>query len=77
VSTFAVVDLVRLVQEVRDLRGPIARRLATQSKRPPAAVDRDLGQLLMIADLFRAATFTSVAAPDATEVHRTIGLLAR
>jgi hypothetical protein len=76
-ATFVVIDLGRLVREIRNLRGPIATQLAARSKRPVDAVDRDLGQLLALADLFWAATFTSAAAPDASEIHRTIGLLAR
>ena len=76
-ATFVVIDLGRLVREMRNLRGPIARQLAARSKRPVEAVDRDLGQLIALADLFQAATLTSTAGPEASEVHRTIGLLAR
>ena len=76
-STFAIVDLPRLVGEVRTLRGPIARELAGRSRRPVAAADRDLGDLLDFADLFRAATFRSTTASDATEIRRTIKLFAR
>ena len=76
-ETFAIVDLDRLVGEVRSLRGPIARRLAARSKRPVAATDRDLGDLIAAAELFKAATFTSTTSPDASKVRRTIGLMAR
>jgi hypothetical protein len=76
-STFVVIDLGRLVREMYNLRGPIADRLAARSKRPVQAVDRDLGQLLALADLFQAATFSSTTGPDASEVHRTLGLLSR
>ncbi len=58
-------------------RKMIVRDLATRSGRPVAEVDRDLGQILPLARLFRAAVFTSNANADATEVHRTIGLIAR
>ena len=51
--------------------------LAAQSGRPEAEVDRDFGHFLALANLFRGATFTSAANPDATEVHRTFGLIAR
>lgn len=76
-ETFAVVDLGRLVREVRTIRGPIARRLAGRSGRPAEAVDGDLGQILALADLFRAATFSSAAGPDPNAIHRSIGLIAR
>ncbi len=76
-STFMIVDLPRLVGEVRALRAPIARELAGRSKRPVADADRDLGDLLAFADLFRAATFRSTTAPDATEIRRTIKLFSR
>ena len=75
-ETFAIVDLARLVGEIKTLRGPIARALANRSKRPVAAADDDLGDLIDAAELFKAATFTSVS-KDASEVHRTIGLIAR
>lgn len=76
-ETFAVVDLGRLAGEIRTYRGPIARHLASRSGRAVEAVDRDLGQILALADLFHAAMFTSVASGDASEVHRTLGLIAR
>jgi hypothetical protein len=76
-GTFAIVDLIRLSAEIRSLRAPIARALAARSKRPIAAVDGDLGDLIAVADLFRAATFTATASPDGTEVRRKVGLTAR
>ncbi len=76
-ETFAIIDLIRLTREVRLLRGPIAAALAARSKRPVAAADRDLLDLLAVAELFKAATFTSDASKDASEVRRTIGLMAR
>ena len=76
-ETFAIVDLSRLVGEIRSLRGPIARGLAARSKRPVAAADRDLVDLIAVAELFKAATFTSTTSKDASEVRRTIGLTAR
>ncbi len=77
VETFAVVDLIRLCSEARRYRGPIARRLAARSRRPVNDVDRDLGQVLVMLELFRAASSTSVAEQDASSVHRTLGLIAR
>ena len=76
-ETFAIVDLARIVEEITTLRGPIARALASRSKRPFEATDRDLGDLIALAELFKAATFTSSSATDASEVHRTINLIAR
>lgn len=76
-ETFAIVDMRRLVAEVRDLRGPIAGFLAARSGRPVASADQDLGQLLSLAELFQAATFSTISNRDATEVHRTISLIAR
>lgn len=76
-ETFAIVDLTRLVQEVRAMQGPIARALAARSKRPVDATDRDLAALIAVAELFKAATFTSTASPDATDVRRSVGLIAR
>ena len=76
-ETFAIVNVERLAREITALQGPIARMLATRSKRPVASVDRDLTLVLSVARLFQAATFTSTASPDATEVHRTLGLIAR
>ena len=76
-ETFAIIDLARLIEEVRSLRGPFAFALAARSKRPVAATDRDLGDLIAVAELFQAATFTSAASKDASEIHRTIRLIAR
>ena len=76
-ETFAIVDIERLSQEIGALQGPIARGLAARSKRPVASVDRDLALVLTVARLFQAATFTSTASRDASEIHRTLGLIAR
>ena len=76
-ETFAIVDLTRLVSEVRSLRKPIVQALAARSKRPVDEADRDLGDLIAAAELFKAASFTSTTSPDASKVRRTIGFLAR
>ncbi|WP_435005402.1 hypothetical protein P12x_003285 [Tundrisphaera lichenicola] len=76
-KTFALVDMARLGDEVRKYRGPIASHLATRSSRPVEAVDGDLDQLLSLAGLFRAALMTSATGPGGTEIHRTLGLIAR
>jgi len=76
-ETFAVFDLPRLTDAVVRSRKMIVRDLANRSERPPAEVDRDLSQFLALANLFQAAVLTSNANRDATEVHRTIGLIAR
>jgi hypothetical protein len=76
-GSFAIIDLERLVPEVRFLRGPMARVLAARSKRPVEAADRDLNDLIALAELFQAATFATGAPRDPAEVRRTIGLIAR
>jgi hypothetical protein len=76
-ETFAIADLTRLIQEVRLLRIPIVQALAARSKRPVNEADRDLGDLIAVAELFKAASFTSTTSPDASKVRRTIGFLAR
>jgi hypothetical protein len=76
-ETFAVVDVQRLVVEVKRLQKPVAAKLAARSKRPVDAAEKDLGQLINLASLFRAFTFSTITAKDATEIHRTIGLIAR
>ncbi len=76
-ETFTVFDLPRLVEAVLRSRNLIVRDLANRSGRPAAEVDRDLGHVLSLARLFRVAVATSNANQDATEVHRTFGLIAR
>lgn len=76
-GSFAIVDLDRLVPEVRLLRGPMARVLAARSKRPVEAADRDLGNLIALAELFQAATFATGVPRDPAEIRRCIGLIAR
>ena len=76
-ETFAIVDLPRLADAVVQSKKSIVRDLASRSGQPAAEVDRDLVQFLALANLFRAAVVTSNANRDATEVHRTISLIAR
>jgi hypothetical protein len=76
-ETFAIVDLARVVAELQRVRGPLAKTLADRSKRPIAEVNREVRDFLSIADLFKAATFTSNTIKDASEVRRTVGLMAR
>jgi hypothetical protein len=76
-ETFAVVDVQKLVREVKRLKEPIAQKLAARSHRPVNATERDLGQLIDLASLFRAFTFSTITSKDATEIHRTLGLIAR
>jgi hypothetical protein len=76
-ETFAIVDALRLVGDVKRLQEPIARRLAARSHRPVAATERDLAQVVDLAWLFRAFTFSTTTSKDATEIHRTIGLIGR
>ena len=77
IETFAIVDLARLVDELNRVRGPIARTLADRTKRPMAEANGLVRDLIAAADLFQAATFTSTASKDASEVRRTVGLLVR
>ena len=76
-TTFAIVDLDRLIGEVKRSRAAIARRLAAGSSRPVAEVERDLDHLLGLAGLFRASVFASEVSAGGSEVHRTLRLLAR
>jgi hypothetical protein len=76
-ETFAIIDVRRLVEEVQTVRGPLAKILANRSKRPIASVDQDLTQLINLAEFFQAATFSNASTQDATEVHRSIRLIAR
>jgi len=76
-ETFAVIDLPRLVDVVQRSRNAVIRDLAGRSGRPLAEVDGDLGHVLSLARLFRGVVATSNANRDATEVHRTLGLIAR
>jgi hypothetical protein len=76
-ETFALVDVERLVGEIKRLQSPIARRLAAKSHRPVEATERDLGQVIDLASLFRAFAFSTTTSKDATEIHRSMGLIAR
>ena len=76
-TTFAVVDLARLAEAIRPRRDPIARRLAGRSGRPAEAIAKDLDQLVAASELFRAATFTTSTARDASSIHRVFRLIAR
>ena len=76
-GTFASVDLQQLHEFVLSHRGPIVERLAARQQRPVADMDRDLDQALALIALFRQAYLTSAVEPDATAVHRSLGLVER
>jgi hypothetical protein len=76
-DTFACADLVALGKLAGTFREPLARRLAARRKTSFEAAARDIDQALALVELFRGAFITSTMAPDASSVHRTIGLIAR
>lgn len=76
-DTFAVFDLLRVVDTVGRSRPAIVAELAARTSRPAAEVERDLDQVLALARLFRGVVLTARVGPDSTEIHRTIGLIAR
>jgi hypothetical protein len=77
VESFACADL-EAVHRVADAHRPwLARRIAARQKRPEADAARDLDQVLALIHLFRSAFLTSAIAPDATSIHRTLGLIAK
>jgi hypothetical protein len=76
-ETFLIVDAQRLAHEVKRLQGPIAKKLAAKSRRAVDATERDLAQLIELVSLFRAFTFATLTTKDATEIHRSIGFIAR
>ena len=76
-ETFAVFDLPRLADAVDQSRASIVRDLAGRSGRPNAEVEHDLTGTLALARLFRGAVLTSKVQNNSTEIHRTIGLIAR
>ena len=74
-ETFLCVDLDALTRLAGRYRERLVRNIAARQKRPAADVDKDLEHVLALARLFRAAFLTSRMEPDATAVHRTVGVI--
>jgi hypothetical protein len=75
-GSFACVDLMRLHDYVLDRRAPLAVRLAGD-KRPLEDAQRDVDEAIALMALFRQAYATSDMEPDASAVHRSLGLIPR
>jgi hypothetical protein len=76
-ESFAYVDFVQLHRYILDHRGPIVERQAARQHRRVGEVERDLDQTAALMALFQQGYITSAIEPDATAVHRSIGLIAR
>ena len=74
-ETFLCLDLDALTRLANRYRDRLVRNIATRQKRPVAEVDNDLEHVLALARLFRAAFLASRMEPDATAVHRTVGVI--
>jgi hypothetical protein len=77
VGSFACVDFPQLHQFLLTHRVPLVERLAARQRRPIAEVGGDLDQALALMALFQQAYITSTIEPDASAIHRTVGLIAR
>jgi hypothetical protein len=75
-ESFVYVDLLRLHRYIVDHRGPLVERLAARQRREPRDMERDLDQAAALMALFQQGYLSSVIEPDATAVHREIGLMA-
>ncbi len=74
-GTFLCVDLDALTRLAGRYRDRLVHSLAARQKRPAVDVDKDMVQVLALARLFRAAFVASRIEPDATAVHRTVGVI--
>ncbi|MGP0064573.1 MAG: hypothetical protein ACLQGP_13370 [Isosphaeraceae bacterium] len=74
-ETFLCVDLDALSGLVDRYRDRVVRNIAARQKRPTADVERDLDHVVALARLFRAAFISSRMEPDATAIHRSIGVI--
>jgi hypothetical protein len=77
VESFACVDLEAVHQLAEAHRPGLTRRIAARRNRPEPDAAHDLDQALALIHLFRSAFLTSAIAPDATSIHRTLGLIAK
>ena len=76
-GSFACVDLIQLHQFVLTRRAPLVARLAAGQPRKVVDAERDLDEALALMVLLRQAYLTSAIEPDATSVHRSLGLIPR
>ncbi len=76
-ESFACADLVALHAFADIHRTALVKKLAADHHRSEEAEGRDLDQVLALMDLFEGAYLTSALAPDATAVHRALGLVAK
>jgi hypothetical protein len=76
-ESFAYVDFVQLHRYILDHRGPIVERQAARQHRTVGEEERDLDQTAALMALFQQGYITGAIEPDATAVHRSIGLIAR
>src|SRR5262249_39142217 len=74
--SFLCVDLVRLDRSVESRRAALAARLAARQRCSIENAERDLDQAIALMALFRQAYLTATIEPDATAVHRVLGLIA-
>jgi hypothetical protein len=74
-ETFVYVDLEALSRLAEMYRERLARNLAARQKRPAAEVGRDLEQVLALTGLFRSAFVASRIEPDASAIHRRLGVI--
>ena len=74
-ATFVCIDLEALTRLGGRYRARLARNLAARQARPAAEVEGDLEHVLALAGLFRAAFVASRIEPDATAIHRTLGVI--
>lgn len=74
-ETFVCVDLDALTRLAGRYRGRLASKLAARQDRPVSEVETDLHHVLALARLFRAAFVASRIEPDASALHRCLGVI--
>ena len=74
-ETFVCIDLDTLRRLADRHRDRLARNFAARQKRPVSEVEKDLDHVLTLAGLFRAAYLSSRIEPDASAVHRRVGVI--
>jgi hypothetical protein len=76
-GSFACIDLVAVKATIDAHRAKVVKRLAARNHRSQETEAHDLDQVMALMGLFQGAYLTSAIAPDASSVHRTLGLIAR
>jgi hypothetical protein len=76
-GSFVCVDTVRLRDYLLSRRPALVARLAARQHGNAGDAERDFDQALALMALFRQAYLTTTIDPDATAVHRTVGLIAK